>query len=86
MNISKKVKVYHERMFPNTSSCYNITDPELIEIYNNFTIDEVVNCDDLDDRPRWMAILAALLGYQGGAEFKKLLPAALNFSVTAVEA
>ena len=47
--------------------------------------DEVVNHDDLDDKTRFMAILAALLGCQGSDEFRVMLPAALNFGVTPVE-
>ena len=45
----------------------------------------VVNQDDLDDRTRMMAILAALLGCQGIDEFREVLPGALNLGVTPVE-
>lgn len=48
--------------------------------------DEVVNSDDLDDRTRMMAILAVLIGSQSIEEYKAMLPAALNFGVTPVEA
>lgn len=37
------------------------TDPELVERFDNFAFDEVVNSDDLDDRTRFMAILASCL-------------------------
>ena len=46
----------------------------------------MVNQDDLDDRTRMMAILATLIGCQGIDEYKTMLPAALNFGVTPVEA
>lgn len=46
----------------------------------------MANSDDLGDKTRFLAILAALLGCQGIDEFKAMLPAALNCGVTPVEA
>lgn len=86
MAISDKAKAYHERMFPGYSSSFLQTDPEFIERFDNFAFDEVVNHDELDDVTRFMAILATLLGCQGADEFRVMLPAALNFGVTPVEA
>lgn len=39
----------------------------------------------MDDRTRFMAYLATLLGCQGIDEFRVILPAALNMGVTPVE-
>jgi len=86
MAISEKARRYHERMFPGYVSSFLETDPEFIELFDNFAFDEVVNSDDLDDRTRMMALLATLLGCQGIDEFRAMLPAALNFGVTPVEA
>lgn len=86
MGITEASKKYHERMFPGYESKFLVTDPEFIELFDNFAFDEVVNQDDLDDRTRMMAILSVLLGSQGIDEFKALLPAALNFGITPVEA
>ena len=61
MAISKNAKDYHERMFPGYESKLLSTDPEFIELFNNFAFDEVVNQDDLDDHTRFIAILATLL-------------------------
>lgn len=61
------------------------TDPEFIERFDNFAFNEVVNHDDLDDKTRFMAILATLLGCQGSDEFRAMLPSALNFGVTPIE-
>ncbi|MFR2181430.1 MAG: hypothetical protein ACLS7B_03880 [Hominilimicola sp.] len=36
------------------------TDPEFIERFDNFAFDAVVNSDDLDDKTRFIAILATL--------------------------
>jgi 4-carboxymuconolactone decarboxylase len=85
MAISDFSKQYHEKMFPGYISKFLETDPEFIERFDNFTFDEVVNQDDLDDRTRFMAILATLLGCQGIDEYRAMLPAALNFGVTPVE-
>jgi 4-carboxymuconolactone decarboxylase len=86
MAISERAQQYHERMFPGYRSSFLETDPEFIESFDNFAFDEVVNSDDLDDRTRMIAILATLIGCQGIDEFKAMLPAALNFGVTPVEA
>ena len=63
------------------------TDPEFYERFMNFAYDEVVNEEgwQLDDRMRFISILAVLLGCQGIDEFKVNVPAALNFGVTPVE-
>ena len=86
MAITEFSKAYHKRMFPGYQSEFLETDPEFIERFDNFAFDEVVNQDDLDDRTRMMAILATLIGCQGIDEYKAMLPAALNFGVTPVEA
>ena len=86
MAISAFSKAHCERMFPGCQSKLLETDPEFIEQFSNFAFDEVVNQDDLDDHTRMMAILAALIGCQGIDEYRVMLPAALNFGVTPVEA
>ena len=86
MDISEKSKTYYERMFPGHHSDFLETDPEFIERFNNFAFDEVINSDDLDDHTRMMAILAALIGSQSIDEYTTMLPAAMNFGVTPVEA
>lgn len=85
MNITDNAKKYHEKMFPGYESKLLETDPEFIELFDNFAFDEVVNQDNIDDRTRFMAILATLLGCQGIDEFKTMLIAAYNFGVTPIE-
>lgn len=62
------------------------TDPELMEIFENFAFDEVVNepGQGLPNETRYMAILATLLGCQGVDEFKIVLPRALESGLTPV--
>ena len=85
MAISEFAKQYHEKMFPDCTSEFSETDPEFMERFENFAFDEVINQDDLDDKTRFMAILAALLGCQGSDMLRVTLPAALHFGVTPVE-
>lgn len=84
--IKENAKNYHEKMFPEYTSDFLRTDPEFTERFDNFAFDEVVNQDDLDDKTRFMAILATLVGCQGIDEYKAVLPASFNFGVTYVEA
>lgn len=85
MSITNNAKEYHEKMFPDYISSFLKTDPEFIERFDNFAFDEVVNHSHLDDKTRWLAILATVIGCQGIDEYKALLPAAMNFGVTPVE-
>ncbi|MGN1031114.1 MAG: carboxymuconolactone decarboxylase family protein [Butyricicoccaceae bacterium] len=85
MAISEFAKKYRARLFAGCDAGFAATDPEFAELFDNFAFDEVIHQDDLDDRTRLMAILAALLGCQGVDAFRVMLPAALNFGVTPVE-
>lgn len=85
MALSASAKDYLSRFFPGPPSPLWETDPEFMELFANFALDEVVNQGDLDDAARMMAILAALLGCQGVEEYRVLLPAALRAGVTPVQ-
>ncbi|MCH3943373.1 MAG: carboxymuconolactone decarboxylase family protein [Atopobiaceae bacterium] len=86
MAISKKAQEYRERMIPGTEAPLATTDPEFVELFENFAFGEVVEATDLDDRTRFLGILATLLGCQGLDEYKVMLPAALNMGVSPTEA
>ncbi len=85
MAVTDNAKEYHEKMFPGYVSSFLNTDPEFIERFDNFAFDEVVNHSKLDEKTRWLAILATVIGCQGIDEYKALLPAAVNFGVMPVE-
>lgn len=85
MTITKKAQAYHDRMFLCYESKLLKSDPELVELFDNFAFDEVVNQDDLDDHTRMLAILASLVGCQGIDEFKAMLTAAYRLGVSAIE-
>ena len=64
------------------------TDPEFVERFEHFALDEVVNepGQQLDEVTRHMAILATFLGCQGTEAFRRELPQALDAGVTPVMA
>ena len=72
--MTEAAEKYFNRLYPDGEFKFASTDPEFAEFFANFSCDEVVNQDDLDDRTRMMAILAALLGCQGIDEFREVLP------------
>jgi alkylhydroperoxidase/carboxymuconolactone decarboxylase family protein YurZ len=51
----------HEELFPGHASRLKETDPELIEVFDNFAFDEVLGQGDLDVKTRVMVILASTL-------------------------
>jgi 4-carboxymuconolactone decarboxylase len=86
MSISATANSNHEKLFPNHKSTLKVTDPEFIELFDNFAFDEVLAIGTLDDRTRLMVILAALIASQTVNEYKLMLRGALNIGVTPVEA
>ena len=85
MNISETANKNHEKLFPNHESTLKITDPELIEVFDNFAFDEVLGYGDLDTETRLMVILGALIGSQTLSEYEIMLEGALNVGVTPIE-
>ncbi len=86
MRITQTALKNHEELFPNHTSALKATDPELIEIFDNFAFDEVLSYGNLDKKTRLMVILAALIAMQTLNEYKIMLGGALNIGVTPVEA
>jgi 4-carboxymuconolactone decarboxylase len=85
MNINETALKNHEELFPNRKSKLMETDPELIEVFDNFAFDEVLGYGNLDTRTRLMVILASMIACQAVAEYKVMLGGALNVGVTPVE-
>ena len=63
------------------------TDPDFSKLFSRFAGDEVIHepGKTLDERTRYMAVLAAVLGCQGRELFREILPQALDAGVTPVE-
>jgi 4-carboxymuconolactone decarboxylase len=85
MAISERAQKVHDELFPDHVSTLKETDPELIETFDNFAFDEVLEHGSLDARTRLMAQLAALIACQAHSEYRVIVGAALTIGVTPVE-
>jgi len=85
MSISETAGKNHEELFPNHKSTLKVTDPELIEVFDNFAFDEVISYGNLDTKTRVMMILASTIACQAQFEYRAMLGAALNVGITPVE-
>src|SRR5689334_22299742 len=83
---SQTAQQNHDQLFPGHTSTLTHTDPELVEIFDNFAFDEILRHGDLDAGTRLMTQLAALIAAGAVNEFRVLLGAALTVGVTPVEA
>jgi 4-carboxymuconolactone decarboxylase len=86
MPISETAQRNHKELFPNHKSTLQVTDPELIEVFDNFSFDEVLSYGNLDTKTRLMVILASLIAQQALSEYRVMLDGALNAGVTPIEA
>ena len=86
----KEYEVEITRVNPQTapapkSMVLRVTDPELLEIFENFAFDEVMEHGKLDEKTRMLVILASLIAQQTLSEYKTMLEAALNVGVKPIE-
>jgi 4-carboxymuconolactone decarboxylase len=86
MSISETARKNHAELFPGHVSTLAVTDPELIEVFDNFAFDEVLRHGNLDGRTRLMVQLASMIASQALREYRVMLGAALTVGVTPVEA
>lgn len=82
---NEQARKNHDELFPGHVSTLAVTDPELIDYFDNFAFDEVPRYGNLDTRTRLMVQLAALIAMQGLGEYRVMLGAALTVGVTPVE-
>jgi 4-carboxymuconolactone decarboxylase len=85
INLTEAAIRNHNELFPNHTSTLQKTDPELIEVFDNFAFDEVISHGSLNTRTRVMMILASTIAGQALSEYKVVLGAALNIGVTPIE-
>ena len=85
MSISDTANKNHEELWPEYQSKAKATDPELIEVFDNFAFDEVIGHDNMEPKNRVMMIMASTIGSQALTEFKLMVNAALNVGVTPIE-
>ncbi len=85
VNLTEAAIRNHEELFPNYKSTLQITDPELIEVFDNFAFDEVIGYGNLNTKTRVMTIVASTIASQALSEYKVMLGGALNVGVTPIE-
>lgn len=82
---TKFAEDFHNKLVAGAARSMRDTDPEFVERFHNFAFDEVIHDVDLDDRTRFMAILATLLGCQGIDMYRRMVVGTLNYGVMPVE-
>ncbi len=85
MAIREDAQMNHDALFPNHRSTLKTSDPELIEVFDNWAFGEVLQDQALDTRTRLMVQLAAIIASQAVSEYRVMLGGALNVGVTPVE-
>jgi 4-carboxymuconolactone decarboxylase len=58
LHLTENAVKNHEELFPNLESKLQKTDPEFLELFNNWAFDEVIRQSQLDTKTRVMMILA----------------------------
>lgn len=81
-NISETARNNHKELWPDYESKISDTDPELIEIFDNFAFDEILQHGNMDNKTRVMMIMASSIGSHSVSEYKMMLNAALNIGFT----
>lgn len=85
-NLSPVAIMNHEKLWPDYISTAKQTDPELIEIFDNFAFDEVWNHSNMPVKERALLLMASAIGSNSQGEFKMFLNGALNVGATPIEA
>lgn len=83
--LTPEAAVNRAELFAGDVTGLGATDPELIEIFDNFAFGEVAGYGELDTRTRMMCILASCIAGQAHTEYRTMLTGALNAGVTPVE-
>ncbi len=84
--LSEAAQKNHDQWFPGYVSKNKQTDPELIEIFDNFAFDEVLqNSPELDLKTRIMVTMASCIAQNTIKELRMMLLAAYSNGITPVE-
>ena len=76
---------HHDELFPDRVSVLATTDPELVEVFDNFAFDEIRSHGDLDQHTRLLTQLAAMIACQALTEYTVMAGAALTVGITPVQ-
>jgi 4-carboxymuconolactone decarboxylase len=85
LHLTKNAVKNHEELFPNHESKLQKSDPEFIEMFDNWAFDEVIRQSKLDTKTRVMLILASTIASQALGEYKVMVGAALHVGLTPIE-
>ena len=85
MDLTAAARRFCEARFGQIPFGLSQSDPEFSALFSNFAFDEIIRESRLDDKTRFLAILAALMGCQGLDTFHSLVPGALASGLTPVE-
>ena len=85
MVVTERAQRVHDALFPGHVSTLAVTDPELVEVFDNWAFDEVLEAAPLEPRTRLTVQLAAIIGCQADSEYRVMLGAALEVGLTPVE-
>ncbi len=83
---SEQARRAYDDLFRDHASAFSLTDPELVEVFGNFTFDETLAQSRLDTRTRLMVQLAAPIASGALGAYRTVLGAAITAGVTPVEA
>jgi 4-carboxymuconolactone decarboxylase len=86
MTITPAAQANHDELFPGHVSQLAVTDPEFVQLFDNFAFDEVIAQSNLGTALRLKVTLASLIAMQTVNEYKVMLGAALTVGVSPVEA
>jgi 4-carboxymuconolactone decarboxylase len=85
MIISNVAQKNHDELWRDYKSKAKLTDPDLVEIFDNFALDEVISHDSMDVKLRVIMVMASTIGSQALTEYKMFVNAALNVGITPIE-
>lgn len=85
INYTDDAKRNLEEMFPNLKSPFSDTDPDIIEIFDNFSFGDVPQYGHIDKKTRVMLILASAITQHTAELYRRMLEGALNLGVTPIE-
>ena len=85
MKITETAGKNVSQIFKELKSSLQETDPDLLEIHQNFAFDEVLQYIKLDPKIRFELILSSLIAMNTMTEYKTMVVGALNVGLTPIE-
>ncbi|BEG98466.1 cupin domain-containing carboxymuconolactone decarboxylase family protein [Bacteroides sedimenti] len=85
INLTNAAIKNHEELWPGYISKIAKTDPELIQIFDNWAFGEVISDGNIDTKTRVIMIMGSTIAQGALTEYKMFVNGALNVGVTPVE-